>query len=136
MYKSKKEKNEFDDIITSLLQMARACGIHLVIGTQRPTVDVITGSIKVNLPTRYCFYITTSVDSKTAIDQAGAEKLLGNGDGYIYKNGNLTRFQSAFIMDDEIENVICYAIQVQEWFKNYTEEDEQIKIEEKKEIEA
>ncbi len=92
--------------ITKLAQMARAVGIHLIIATQRPSVNVITGTIKANFPTRIAFRVTAKVDSRTIIDQSGAEKLIGRGDMLITSGSDLTRLQCAFIDTDEVENVV------------------------------
>ncbi len=94
--------------ITKLAQMARAVGIHLIIATQRPSVNVITGTIKANFPTRIAFRVTAKVDSRTIIDQSGAEKLIGRGDMLITSGSDLVRLQCAFIDTDEVENVVDF----------------------------
>jgi len=94
--------------ITKLAQMARAVGIHLIIATQRPSVNVITGTIKANFPTRIAFRVTAKVDSRTIIDQGGAEKLIGRGDMLISTGSDLVRLQCAFIDTDEVENVVNF----------------------------
>jgi S-DNA-T family DNA segregation ATPase FtsK/SpoIIIE len=87
--------------------MARACGIHLVMATQRPSVDIITGSIKANFPSRISFQVASKYDSRTVLGEIGAEQLLGNGDMLMSKNGgNLIRYQSAFISDNEVNKLI------------------------------
>ena len=87
--------------------MARACGIHLVMATQRPSVDIITGSIKANFPSRVSFQVASKYDSRTVLGEIGAEQLLGNGDMLMTKNGsNLIRYQSAFISDAEVNKLI------------------------------
>ena len=87
--------------------MARACGIHLVMATQRPSVDIITGSIKANFPSRVSFQVASKYDSRTVLGEIGAEQLLGNGDMLMTKNGSsLIRYQSAFISDNEVNKLI------------------------------
>jgi S-DNA-T family DNA segregation ATPase FtsK/SpoIIIE len=97
---------EITPIITSLSQKARAAGIHLILTTQRPDVKVITGTIKANIPSRIALKTTSQIDSRTILDQAGAEDLLGNGD-MLYMNGSsITRVQAPFVSTEEIKNVI------------------------------
>ena len=98
---------EVEHYVQRLAQMARACGIHLVMATQRPSVDIITGSIKANFPSRVSFQVASKYDSRTVLGEIGAEQLLGNGDLLMTKNGgNLLRYQSAFISDNEINRLI------------------------------
>ena len=98
---------EVEHYVQRLAQMARACGIHLVMATQRPSVDIITGSIKANFPSRISFQVASKYDSRTVLGEMGAEQLLGNGDMLMSKNGaNLIRYQSAFISDDEVNKLI------------------------------
>lgn len=102
--------NEVEDAICRLAQMARAAGMYLIIATQRPSVDVITGIIKANIPSRIAFTVSSQVDSRTILDMAGAEKLLGKGDMLFYPVGEAKpiRIQGAFVSDKEIEAVIDY----------------------------
>lgn len=101
---------EVEDAITRLAQMARACGIHLIIATQRPSVDVITGTIKANIPSRISFAVSSQIDSRTILDMSGAEKLLGRGDMLFLPSGKSKpiRIQGAFISDKEVENIVSY----------------------------
>ena len=103
-------KNDVEDAICRLAQKARAAGMHLVIATQRPSVDVITGLIKANIPSRIAFAVSSQVDSRTILDMAGAEKLLGKGDMLFYPAGapKPTRVQGAFISDKEVEKIVDF----------------------------
>ena len=103
-------KNDVEDAICRLAQKARAAGMHLVIATQRPSVDVITGLIKANIPSRIAFAVSSQVDSRTILDMAGAEKLLGKGDMLFYPVGasKPTRIQGAFISDKEVEKIVDF----------------------------
>ena len=100
--------NEVEDSICRLAQMARAAGMHLIIATQRPTVDVITGLIKANIPSRIALTVSSQVDSRTIIDQAGAEKLLGYGDMLYFPSGipKPVRVQGCFVSTKEVEAVV------------------------------
>ncbi len=102
--------NEVEDSICRLAQMARAAGMHLVIATQRPSVDVITGIIKANIPSRIALYVSSQVDSRTIIDTAGAEKLLGNGDLLFNPVGlsKPVRLQGCYVSDEEVEKVVDF----------------------------
>ena len=127
---------EVEHYVQRLAQMARACGIHLVMATQRPSVDIITGSIKANFPSRVSFQVASKYDSRTVLGEIGAEQLLGNGDMLMTKNGgNLIRYQSAFISDGEVNKLISeikksqkvkYLDELDEIIKNNDENFEQL----------
>lgn len=102
---------EANDCIIRLAQKARACGMHIILATQRPTVDVVNGTIKANITCRIAFRVASDVDSRTILDEIGAESLLGRGDMLIKNNGNPLRAQGAYISDDEINDVCDYISQ-------------------------
>ncbi|GIP65776.1 DNA translocase SftA [Virgibacillus pantothenticus] len=117
---------DVEDAISRIAQKARACGIHLLLATQRPSVDVITGLIKANIPTRIAFSVSSQVDSRTILDTSGAEKLLGKGDMLFIENGSgkSVRLQGPFVSDEEIDRVASYVRGIAP--PNYLFEQEQL----------
>ncbi|GAK71401.1 hypothetical protein RRU01S_17_00010, partial [Agrobacterium rubi TR3 = NBRC 13261] len=113
--------------VQRLAQMARAAGIHVIMATQRPSVDVITGTIKANFPTRISFQVTSKIDSRTILGEQGAEQLLGMGDMlYMAGGGRIQRVHGPFVADNEVEDIVAY-LKTQgspEYLESITEEDE------------
>jgi len=118
---------DIEGAIQRLSQMARAAGIHLIMATQRPSVDVITGTIKANFPTRVSFQVTSRIDSRTILGESGAEQLLGQGDMlYMAGGGRISRVHGPFVRDDEVEKVVRYLKEQGEpdYVDGITEDDE------------
>lgn len=119
---------EVEDSIMRITQMARAAGIHLIVATQRPSTDVITGVVKANIPSRISFAVSSSIDSRTILDMTGAEKLLGKGDMLFLPQGENVpiRVQGTFISDDEIKAIVDYTISQQKamYDNSFTVSDE------------
>ena len=100
---------DIEGAVQRLAQMARAAGIHVIMATQRPSVDVITGTIKANFPTRISFQVTSKIDSRTILGEQGAEQLLGMGDMlYMAGGGRIQRVHGPFVSDDEVEKVVAH----------------------------
>ena len=106
---------EVEDSIMRITQMARAAGIHLIVATQRPSTDVITGVVKANIPSRISFAVSSSIDSRTILDQTGAEKLLGKGDMLFKPMGENVpiRIQGAYVSDEELQKIVDFTISQQ-----------------------
>ena len=123
---------EIESYIQRLAQMARAAGIHLIMATQRPSVDVITGVIKANFPTRISFQVTSKIDSRTILGEQGAEQLLGQGDMlYMSTGGKITRVHAPFVSDKEVEDVVNFLKAQGEVEYELTIEDSEIEVTEK-----
>lgn len=131
--------NDVEDAIVRIAQMGRAAGIHMILATQRPSVDVITGLIKANVPSRIAFAVSSGIDSRTIIDTNGAEKLLGRGDMLFepIDQNKPTRVQGAFISDRDVEAVVDYIKQEQpaEYDENMVVTDQEMAVEEEQEDE-
>lgn len=117
--------NDVEESISRIAQKARACGIHMIVATQRPSVDVITGLIKANIPTRISFSVSSSIDSRTILDSSGAEKLLGRGDMLFLPSGvsKPVRLQGTFVSDEEIDAVVRFVRKQGEPRYMFQEED-------------
>jgi len=118
--------SEVESSIARLAQMARAVGIHLIVATQRPSVDVITGTIKANFPTRISFQVTSKIDSRTILGEQGAEQLLGQGDMlFMAGGGRISRLHCPFVSDAEVEEIVNYLKTqgVPDYVEAVTEED-------------
>ena len=119
---------DIEGAVQRLAQMARAAGIHVIMATQRPSVDVITGTIKANFPTRISFQVTSKIDSRTILGEQGAEQLLGMGDMlYMAGGGRIQRVHGPFVSDDEVEKVVAHLkLQgVPEYLDAITEDDDE-----------
>jgi S-DNA-T family DNA segregation ATPase FtsK/SpoIIIE len=119
---------DIEGAIQRLAQMARAAGIHLIMATQRPSVDVITGTIKANFPTRISFQVTSKIDSRTILGEQGAEQLLGQGDMlYMAGGGRISRVHGPFVSDGEVEKVVAHLKKQgqPEYLSAITEEEEE-----------
>ena len=120
---------DVEDCIMRISQKARAAGIHMILATQRPSTDIITGVIKANIPSRIAFAVSSSIDSRTILDSTGAEKLLGKGDMLLSMQGSsvLTRLQGCFVSDEEVQTIVDYVKGQQD--PNYIQKFEEAKIE-------
>jgi DNA segregation ATPase FtsK/SpoIIIE, S-DNA-T family len=119
---------DIEGAVQRLAQMARAAGIHVIMATQRPSVDVITGTIKANFPTRISFQVTSKIDSRTILGEQGAEQLLGMGDMlYMAGGGRIQRVHGPFVADEEVEKIVAHLKRqgVPEYLDAITEEDEE-----------
>jgi S-DNA-T family DNA segregation ATPase FtsK/SpoIIIE len=120
---------DIEATIQRLAQMARAAGIHIIMATQRPSVDVVTGTIKANFPTRISFHVTSKIDSRTILGEQGGEQLLGQGDMlYMSTGGRIARVHGPFVRDDEVEQVVAFLKNQGEptYLEAVTEEEDEI----------
>jgi S-DNA-T family DNA segregation ATPase FtsK/SpoIIIE len=118
---------DIEGAVQRLAQMARAAGIHVIMATQRPSVDVITGTIKANFPTRISFQVTSKIDSRTILGEQGAEQLLGQGDMlYMAGGGRIQRVHGPFVADEEVEDIVAHlkAQGVPDYLEAITDESE------------
>jgi S-DNA-T family DNA segregation ATPase FtsK/SpoIIIE len=126
---------DIEGMVQRLAQMARAAGIHLIMATQRPSVDVITGTIKANFPTRISFQVTSKIDSRTILGEQGAEQLLGQGDMlYMAGGGRIRRVHGGFVADDEVEKIVSFL--KKQGKPDYVQEVTELKDEEDGEMDA
>jgi S-DNA-T family DNA segregation ATPase FtsK/SpoIIIE len=119
---------DIEGAVQRLAQMARAAGIHVIMATQRPSVDVITGTIKANFPTRISFQVTSKIDSRTILGEQGAEQLLGQGDMlYMAGGGRIQRVHGPFVSDQEVEDIVAHLKSqgVPDYLDSVTDEDEE-----------
>ena len=119
-------RNDIEHLVQSLAQKARAAGIHLIMATQRPSVDVVTGTIKANFPTRIAFQVASKIDSRTILNEMGAEQLLGRGDMlYMSDGGKVVSVHGPFVSDDEVERVVGFIRKQEtpEYIESITKED-------------
>ena len=122
-------RSDIEHLVQSLAQKARAAGIHLIMATQRPSVDVVTGTIKANFPTRIAFQVASKIDSRTILNEMGAEQLLGRGDMlYMSDGGKVVRVHGPFVSDSEVENVVRYikSQETPEYIESLTKEESEI----------
>lgn len=121
MYMAKKD---VEVNLIRIAQKARAVGIHLILATQRPSVNVITGILKANIPTRICFQVASQIDARTVMDTMGAEKLKGKGEFLLKENGtsDIQKYQGSYISESEVENIVCKVIE------KYSEDTFQVQI--------
>ena len=122
-------RNDIEHLVQSLAQKARAAGIHLIMATQRPSVDVVTGTIKANFPTRIAFQVASKIDSRTILNEMGAEQLLGRGDMlYMSDGGKVVRVHGPFVSDSEVEDVVRFikSQETPEYIESLTKEEGEI----------
>jgi S-DNA-T family DNA segregation ATPase FtsK/SpoIIIE len=122
-------RNDIEHLVQSLAQKARAAGIHLIMATQRPSVDVVTGTIKANFPTRIAFQVASKIDSRTILNEMGAEQLLGRGDMlYMSDGGKVVRVHGPFVSDNEVEDVVRFIKnqETPEYIESLTKEESEI----------